>query len=422
MKGERALSNTNGISKPVQKKNWGSIYVWNIVACVLATIVITACVQYFKNKYLLALNPLKPLWPDLLLENAGNGVIGFVVGILIGTAAIIKRTSQYIDLTLKKLRVEQSTLKEQVVEIIEKTLPVILKGHKINITGVHRGKPAGAALIAKAKLPDDHLDGLLIMEDHTSENHYAEHCKKVIAHNGIEKIYSMSDFGLDLTFHMFCEAKRDYNKNIIKWITDVNKEVKTEIKRIQVLTEGRYLFLKKLIIYKHDNTKWKDLIKDVRPSIRRQYEKDNVSLIEDEVNAKLLANNLINGYEWYCSNYACVDIKTALDKGKIERVKTNTNESVKWAVFTRESLKWTGIKINEVTPGEFIIFNENVLVRYFQNSMLSETLTGKIVDPFLIAFTDEKCWKNQITLRLLFFGFGNYDDSILLGEYSNKVE
>jgi len=199
------------------------------------------------------------------------------------------------------------------------------------------------------------------------------------------------------------------NEEIINWIDTVNeasKAGKAEVKRIQVLTEGRYKFLKKLIGYKQYNGNWKDLIEDVRPSIRRQYEKNNVSLIEDEKNAKLLANNLVNGYEWYCENYADLNLKNR-----------NVNCHIKWAVFTRESLKFRKIAINKVIPGEFIVFNGDILVRYSKDSELSETLTGKIVEPFLIAFTDIKCWNNQITLKPLFFGKGDYGKSAEDGKY-----
>ena len=354
---------TNDTNKP-QRKRFVSVYIWYIVIGILVTIPLTVGVEFLNNTYIVKPDPPIPFWPDLWVRNLSSGVIGFIVGMLAGTAKVLHDT-------LNDLRVEQSTLKTQVFKIIKDTLPTILSEHVINITGVHRGKPAGAALIANAGLfcgedsdgnSKDYLDGLLIMEHHAFTNQYASHCKKVIAHNGIRNIYSMSDFGLDLTFHMFCQAMRDYNEDVIEWIDIVNNTKKVKIKRIQVLTQWRYQFLEKLICYKQDNNKWKGLIDYVRPSIKKQYEnEENVSLINDESNAKLLANNLVNGYEWYCENYAFVDLDKALGNGEIIK----RNDHINWAVYTRESIKHApGKDISNVTPGEFIIFNEDVLVRY----------------------------------------------------------
>jgi hypothetical protein len=398
----------------------------------------------YLNEYLDGVTKYTDLSSMVKKEIIPGILYGFITGIVV---AVTKTLSD----VLRNLHNEHEKIRECVDETIRSSLPDTFGKKEIYITGVHHGKPAGSALIVDSNLVEsEHSDGLLIMKTGASPEDYARHCTNVLDNaviNGSRpKIYSMSDLGLDRTFELFCDAKKAHNTDVRNWIIKINcmaKKDEIQAKRIQVLTKQRHMFMQKILQYINDESSdnLTQLLEYVRPSIKEKKEYENES--------EKLATNLVSGFNWYCENYALVDYGSALlafekNDGDLIQHMCNTDNNMicpqkgdrvdgdnkskypdgtqlGWALFTQGSAKPSGARqaMKDVVPGEFIIFDEKALVRYSEDSRLSETLVGeKIVDPFSMAFSVDS-WELELDMRPLFFGIGEYNDSERSGIYTS---
>lgn len=162
----------------------------------------------------------------------------------------------------------------------------------------------------------------------------------------------MSDMEMDETMRVF------YNNQsgVDKWITDVNQRAKNdtenEIKctRIQILTKERISFVRKMT---SNNLKDSDISELTKIKIKRNGSNaDCLSVMRE-------------GFSNYKSHYK--NNNDVIWKGYQIDVEENKQE-------------------NLLIRGEYIIFDEKVLVRYDKDALLLEVLVGDTVKAFSAVF------------------------------------
>ncbi len=354
-------------------------------------------------------------------EVSGWDIVGpvplttYVFSVLVGYLILIK---QHLDKTINK---------EGIREIAADSLKSAIKEKDIFITGVHRGGNAsGAALIADANLipsgGKSHPDGLLVLRNSATVEEYGQHCLTLlgtaIKQGKNPKIYSMSDMGLDKTFWYYSGDKTAIKagaKYVTDWLGEVNgyhNNGNIDIKRVQVLTKGRFEFMQEFIAYQNSlangdsgNVEMKEkVLKYVRPAIKSLFPNDDDGLMRA----------LSRGFEYYCKSYAL------MNECDLQAILAGTTGSNVWGIYLRESLVENSapVKLKQVVPAEFVLVDSKVLVRYQEDSCLLETLMGKIVTPFNNGFKNN-VWGTEKSLSPLFFGMGNYDASCSQGTFAS---
>ncbi|MCI0564695.1 MAG: hypothetical protein MN733_40015, partial [Nitrososphaera sp.] len=209
--------------------------------------------------------------------------------------------------------------------------------------------------------------GVVIVRPNTDIREYADICRRFLG-SPTKSVWSMSDIGLDLTFDLFANRPDDGNQaSVLKWIEEVNTRAKDgtapiDVKRIQVITEGRGKFFNSLDGAAADK---KELWRWTRDQVKRELANQ-----ENDNNMGLLVEHLKAGWERYKTYY-------------VAGGESEPNDNIKWYVYNAcNNLR------DQIIRGEYIIFDGKYLVRYHAEARTLEIVLGEIVERFARPFRE----------------------------------
>ncbi len=335
---------------------------------VLSAVITQAFQYYFANK---------PVTMDSVALSLFVGLFGFF---LIKILALVLKTTKTLD-----------ELKENISQVGEKQVIKILSAADIYSTEIqvlnnNRNADELFKMINLAiSQQQNNGHGIFIAIPKTSIKTYAKVSIKFLE-QAKKSVWSMSDVGLDLTFYLFSEPSDDANKtNLLRWISSVNSRAQPkkdrkpiDVKRLQVITEGRLKFFEKLEAYASNKT-CPNTIMELLTTTRKNAKRGS----SDAEMADYILNGFHNYQKRYIEGYYVKD-----DEAK----DAETTAKINWYVYMPHEAQ-----DSSVVRGEYIIFDERYLVRYNEEANVLEVMAGGIVKRFSEPFADDTALQDMIT-------------------------
>ena len=316
--------------------------------------------SWFKLSNILAIC-LTALWVGVAHRELGEA-IGHYIPVL----ALLHIIFSTFEHHLRIFTETPSNIAKTIREEIEKSI----KNQRVYVSGLQSAGLEGILDVIRHKdTLADSQHGFALIRFNSEVLHYAKVCEECLE-QAEKSVKSMSDFDFDeglLEFQDGWPAET--------WTRKVNEKVKSKplhVHRVQVMNYARFEFAKNLAQYINvtDVPQKLQLLKKLL-----EYARVSESNQSGDANTHFV-KSLENGISNYKKNYWLNDglfnrsllIRSSLELGKTYKPLGDFQQH------------------DEYACGEFILFDDNVLVRYSPSNKLLEVLIGKPVEEFTKTF------------------------------------